>query len=139
MKKIINNIILLIIIALCAFACTEDYLTDGGIAKAETELTVYDYLKANRYDMFDTLVQIIDSLELEETINSAGTFFAPTDYSIQLYLESMTDTLVKYTEVSDILTYTLKHLFNDLEQSAMLQYVIDDAVCSLKNATLKWR
>lgn len=64
-------------------ACTEkDYITDGGLHSAQSNLTTYDYLKNHPYHSFDTLVLAIDHFGLKEEVNRAGTFFAPTDYSI---------------------------------------------------------
>lgn len=67
-------------------ACKKsEYLTDGGLSSAQTNLTTYDFLKNHQYHLFDTLVLAIDHFNLKEEVNRAGTFFAPTDYSLHRY------------------------------------------------------
>lgn len=114
-------------LALGVFACQDDYLTDGGVHSAETDLTVYEYLQQHKYDSFDTLIQVIDHLELAEEINSAGTFFTPTDYSIKNYLELKTDTLRDDTGVEDT-TYSLNHLLDEITAEQILQYALSEKV-----------
>ncbi len=67
------------------FSCTnDDYLTDGGKANPYVNMTTYDYLKSN--PLFDTLVMAIDIAGLQEEVNAAGTFYAPTNFSLNEYI-----------------------------------------------------
>ena len=66
-------------------SCTnDDYLTDGGQANPFVNMTTYDYLKSN--PLFDTLVMAIDIAGLKDKVNEAGTFYAPTNFSINEYI-----------------------------------------------------
>lgn len=78
-------IIYLLLLTSLTTACTnDDYLTDGGIASPYVNMTTYDYLKSN--PLFDTLVMAIDIAGLQDEINAAGTFYAPTNYSMNEYI-----------------------------------------------------
>ncbi len=127
MKRFFKNSILLLVVLVVCFACTEEYLTDSGVAKAETDLTVYDYLKQNRYHMFDSLLVLIDTLDLKDEINSCGTFFAPSDYNIQLYLKDRTETLRDFTGVEDTV-YTFSTLVKNVQARYLLQYALNEKV-----------
>lgn len=87
-----NNIKLIIIVLLgiCILntSCKKDpYIIGGGINNAKSNLTTYDYLKANQLHLFDTLLLLIDKAGMKDIINQSGiTFFAPTDYSIHNYM-----------------------------------------------------
>ncbi|RKR05002.1 hypothetical protein C8C83_4331 [Flavobacterium sp. 90] len=130
-----NSIIILIVIMSITACAKDDYLTDSGVAKAETPLTAYDYLKAHKYQMFDTLITLIDHYDLKETVNSSGTFFAVNDYSIRRFLKAKTDSL-KITSQSDEAKYTLDDLLNDptVTSKSILQYVFKDKI-QLSTAT----
>ncbi len=130
MNLFLKNSIIVLIIFMSITACTkDDYLTDSGVAKAETELTAYDYLKAHKYQMFDTLITLIDHYDLKETINSSGTFFAPNDYSVRRFLKVKTDSLQKSTNSGEA-KYTLADLLNDptVTSHSILQYVFKDKI-----------
>jgi len=133
MKRFLKNSIILLVIAIGAFACTDEYLTDTGIAQAETELTVYEYLEQNKYSMFDSLLVLIDQLDLKDSINSCGTFFAPTNYNIEEYLTDRTNTLRRFSGVEDTV-YTFDNLVNDIQPAYILQYALKEKV-TLADAT----
>lgn len=105
--QLIKRIYLLttIIVSVSFCACKkEGKVTGGSITDAHVNLTTYDYLKTNA--IFDTLVLLIDKAGLRDTVNSAITFFAPTDYSIRELLRKRSDTLkVHYNDES--LLYTI--------------------------------
>lgn len=125
--KNIYTYILIVLTLLSLASCKDDYVTDGGVSKAETPLTVYDYLDQHKYQMFDTVLQLVDKLELKDVINSSGTFFAPNDYNVQNYLDAMSDTLREQTDVADT-TYTLANLLDDITEEMLLQYALADTV-----------
>ena len=136
MNLFLKNTIIVLIIFMSITACTkDDYLTDSGLAKAETDLTAYDYLKAHKYKMFDTLITLIDHYDLKETVNSSGTFFAPNDYSVRRFLKVKTDSLRASTD-SDEAIYSLDDLLNDptVTSHSILQYVFKDKI-QLNTAT----
>ncbi|PKB18983.1 fasciclin domain-containing protein [Flavobacterium sp. 5] len=137
MNLFLKNSIIVLILFLSITACTQDdYLTDSGVAKAETELTAYDYLKAHKYQMFDTLITLIDHYDLKETINSSGTFFAPDDYSIKRFLEAKEKALNPGSPGEVPKTYTLDDLLNDptITSHSILQYVFKEKIL-LNSAT----
>lgn len=75
-------------------ACTnDDYLHDGGVANPNVNMTTYDYLKSN--PLFDTLVMTIDKLNLKEEVNTAGTLYAPTNFSFTSYIMDELEALRK--------------------------------------------
>lgn len=112
MKNIIKLFMFFALTAIVFVACKKDnYLIGGSLESATTTQTTYDYLKSNRYKMFDTLLLVIDKAGLKNVINQTGiTFYAPTNYSIKNYLQKKTleaqkvnpfakysiDTLIKY-------------------------------------------
>ncbi|MFI1773496.1 fasciclin domain-containing protein [Thalassobellus citreus] len=133
MIKNIKNGIILILIVLAFNACTEEYVTDAGVSKAETELTAYDYLKTHKYHMFDSIVKVIDVLNLKDKVNASGTFFAPTDYGLNSFLSQKTfDLQVRFPDS----TYTINSLINDPEatENYILQYAFKERI-TLTDAT----
>jgi hypothetical protein len=100
------------IITVVIASCKKDnYIVGGQLENTTTTLTTYDYLKSNRYQLFDTLLMVVDKAGLKDAINKPGiTFYAPTDFSIKNYLQKKTleaqkidpfaqyniDTLMKY-------------------------------------------
>ncbi|SHM77783.1 Fasciclin domain-containing protein [Mucilaginibacter sp. OK098] len=112
MKNISKLIIVFALANIVFVACKKDnYIIGGKLENATTTLSTYDYLKNNRYKMFDTLLLVIDKAGLKDVINAKGiTFYAPTDFSINNYLQAKTiaaqknnpfarysiDTLIKY-------------------------------------------
>lgn len=93
-------------------ACKKDnYFIGGKLESTTTTLTTYDYLKNNRFKMFDTLLLLVDKAGVKDVINHNGiTFYAPTDFAINNYLQKKSleaqrvnpfarytiDTLIKY-------------------------------------------
>ena len=132
MKSHIKYTLLAILAIIVITSCEEDYLTDGGISKATTELTTYDYLAQNKYHMFDTLLAIIDTLDLKESVNTCGTFFAPSDYNIQNYLDQVEDSL---KDIDEELTYTLDDLYKDVTPKDLLQYMLNEKVTMSSTAS----
>lgn len=132
--RLYKHTLLWLLFVLTLAACQDDYLTDGGVHSAETELTVYECLSQNKYHLFDSLVLLIDHLELEEQINNSGTFFAPTDYSIERYLEVKTDTLVDRTGNVDTL-YTFSDMLDEITTADLLQYAFAEDI-TLDNASV---
>jgi hypothetical protein len=96
-------------------SCKKDaYLTDDGVHEAATSLSTYDYLAANKYHIFDTLIMIIDHLNLKQEVNSAKTFFAPTNYSITRKINRYSlvypslDSVYKYMTADSLRQYILQ-------------------------------
>src|SRR5581483_2777683 len=86
MKKYIYPVLVCMTMA-GLFSCKKAaYITDGGVAKATTPLSTYDYLKQQPYHYFDTTIAIIDHFNLKDSVNKSGTFFAFTDYAINLFM-----------------------------------------------------
>lgn len=80
-----KRIIIFSFIVLVFSACTnDDYLVDGGIANPNVNMTTYDYLRSN--PLFDTLVMAIDIAGLQDEVNAAGTFYAPTNFAFNAYI-----------------------------------------------------
>ncbi|NHA05128.1 hypothetical protein G7092_15065 [Mucilaginibacter sp. HC2] len=112
MKNIIKFFMISALAGIILVSCKKnDYIVGGKLENTTTTLSTYDYLKSNRYNMFDTLLLVIDKAGLKDVINQKGiTFYAPTDFSINNYLQAKTlqaqkknpfakysiDTLIKY-------------------------------------------
>jgi len=123
MKNIIKLIIVIAIANIMLASCKKNYIIGGKLESTTTNLTTYDYLKNNRFKMFDTLLMLVDKAGLKDVINQKGiTFYAPSDFSIDNYLAKKTievqnvnifakytiDTLIKYdlaTFADSIRTY----------------------------------
>jgi len=104
-----------------------DYLIGGTLHDPVVNMSTYDYLKSNRFGLFDTLLLLIDKAGIKETINQKGTFFAPTDYALHRYLEKRSlvsqsmnpnnvwtiDSIIKY-ELADFATTMNMYLIKDV-------------------------
>lgn len=83
--------VLSLILVLVISCKKQDYITGGQKSNPVSNQTTYDYLKGNSMHLFDTLLLLVDAAGLKDSINQTGiTFFAPTDYSIDLYFEERT-------------------------------------------------
>jgi hypothetical protein len=88
MKNIIKNYTALLVICSVLLMITvssckkDDYYRDGGLAKAEFNGTILQYLQSN--PKFDTIAQIVKLAGLEDVFSKEQiTFFAPTDEVIR--------------------------------------------------------
>lgn len=103
-------------------ACKKNYLTDGGLATAVTPLSNYDYLQGNADHYFDTVLMVIDHFNLKDSVNLAGTFFAPTDFSITSLLNAY-----NWTSLDSLYAHTTSKF--------LTQYMFTDTSMSLYGAT----
>ncbi len=88
-KKLFFRVLLPVSLSIVLFASCKknDYLSGGTLHTAKVNMSTYDYLKGNSAGLFDTLLLLVDKANLKDKINQPGvTFFAPTDYAINLYL-----------------------------------------------------
>lgn len=116
-----NRYIFFAVLILLIGCKKDDYLTDGGLSKAVTPLSNYDYLANHTYHYFDTVILIIDHFKLKDSVNKAGTFFAFTDYSVT--------TLMNTLQVT-----TLNELYSKVTSKLVTQYLFSDASITLDNA-----
>ena len=83
--KTFKLFILCAILITAFYSCKkEDDVIGGKLFNAQVNMTTYDYLKTNH--LFDTLVIMIDKMNLKDEVNSSGTFFAVTNYSIHSFV-----------------------------------------------------
>ena len=84
MKTIMKTILMLCSFAVLVAACKkDDYYVDGGLANAQFDGTILDYLDANPVH-FDSVAQVIRLAGLEDVFNNDTlTFFAPNDRNIR--------------------------------------------------------
>jgi hypothetical protein len=99
-----------------------NYLVDGGTVSANTSLSTYDYLKANKYHYFDSTLLLIDHFNLKDSINKAGTFFAFTDFAINLFMRNR-----GYT--------SMEQLYDSVSSKFLTQYMFGDSTLSLAHAS----
>lgn len=120
--KVIFKYTAIAFISLLAFtACKKnDYLKGGTIRSNQVNMTTYDFLKSHPQGLFDTLLLLVDRAGVKDKINQAGiTFFAPTDYAINNYLNSRAveeqriDPFRKWT-IDSMLTYELDKFTDSL-------------------------
>lgn len=110
-----------------------EYLTDGGLSVAKTPLSKYDYLKQNKYHLFDTLIMVIDHYNMKEEVNSAPTFFALTNYSINNYITFKRDSARRVNENNN---YTITDMYNDITADSLRLYILKSRV-ELSSAPLQ--
>jgi hypothetical protein len=123
MKNIIKFMAIAVVMVIAFNSCKKnDYIVGGKLESTTTSLTTYDYLKNNRFKMFDTLLMLVDKAGLKDVINQKGiTFYAPTDYSIDNYLEKRTlevqnsDPFKKYT-IDTLIKYDLSGFKDSLDR-----------------------
>lgn len=124
MRQVHKNISILVValLAISLYACKKDnYLTDGGTHTATTPYTTYDYMAANSFQVFDTVLAIIDHYGLKDSVNKAGTFFAPTDYSVNRLMNSL--------QVDN-----MDDLYTKISSRFITQYLFSDTAITLQNA-----
>jgi len=122
MKKTSTYIISLFAGALIFAACGKnDYRVGGDLHSPNINMTTYDYLKSNQDGLFDTLLMLVDLAGIKDKINQQGvTFFAPTDYAINRYVErrtlqlQKTDPFLKWT-VDSIIQHELPRFADSLD------------------------
>ncbi|WPV69722.1 hypothetical protein [Chitinophaga sp. LS1] len=108
---------------LLATACKKDsYLTDGGVHNANTGLSTYEYLAQHSAHYFDTTILLIDHFGLRDSVNKAGTFFAFTDYSINLLMNKE-----GYASLED--------LYNNTTAKIITQYLFTDSISLYNTST----
>lgn len=121
--KILNSIICIMMIVACfVTSCKkDDYFVGGTLHNTKVNLTTYDFLKNNDRGLFDTLIMLIDKAGIKEKINESNTtFFVPTDYAINNYVEFRTlkeqeiDPSKKWT-VDSIIKYELPRFADSLD------------------------
>ncbi|SDE04218.1 hypothetical protein SAMN05216464_103436 [Mucilaginibacter pineti] len=138
MKKInhyFGVVLVALLLVLCMGACKKnDYLTDGGLAKAVSPFSTYDYLKNNKYHQFDTLLTLIDFYKLKDDINNAKTFFAPPDMAINALMKTITiKRVVDGATLSSPIT-TLQQLTDSVSANLFKQYIFNKTI-TLDGAT----
>ncbi|SEO95728.1 hypothetical protein SAMN05192574_11747 [Mucilaginibacter gossypiicola] len=116
MKHMIKNSSLFLLglfMVISLGACKKNgYLTDGGVSKAYTSLSTYDYLKNNQYHQFDTVIMLIDHYQLKNTLNSAKTFFAFTDMSVNGLMKTLKVTSIDQLTDSVSAKLFTQYMFN---------------------------
>lgn len=144
MKNITPHKLIVVALLLLTVAFTSckktSYVTDGGLANAYSKFSTYDYLKNNQYHQFDTVLMLVDKLNLKDTINNAKTFFAFTDMSLHQLMTSLgTTTLDELTDSVSSKLFT-QYMFNqaitldDAKTTAIAytNYVGSKAPCAIK-------
>ncbi|HEY8935907.1 MAG TPA: hypothetical protein VIM65_11830 [Cyclobacteriaceae bacterium] len=114
--KSLNRLFLAITIltVICMSACKEnDYLTDGGVYKAVSSLSTYDYLKSSSH--FDTLILIVDYFGLKDALNEAPTTYAFTDYTAKVFMRSIDCT-------------TMNQLYDSISSKFVTQYLFPEKI-----------
>jgi hypothetical protein len=120
----IFKILLFSLIAVIAFySCKKDYVIGGSVFNPNVNMTTYDYLKTNH--LFDTLVIMIDKTGLKEEVNSSGTFFAVTNYSIKSYITQKRDQ-VRIEKDDENYPYTFDSLDFSMLKDSLRAYMFKE-------------
>ena len=118
-----KNILFFFLFYVLINGCSKDsYLDDGGVQTPNTSLSAYDYLAGNAYHYFDTVLLIVDHFNLKDSVNRAGTFFAPTNFSVN---RVMTNYKIP----------TLDSLYKRVTSKFITQFLFSDTSITLTNAT----
>ncbi|RFM27866.1 fasciclin domain-containing protein [Deminuibacter soli] len=134
MRNYFHHYITALAVALVCFSsCKKDsYITGGVPSVTKVNMTTYDYLAANSFQLFDTVLLLIDKAGLKDAVNQPGTtFFAPTDGAVLLYLQNQT--LVGQSKQGLTYKYTLDSLLSN-----GLQTVKDSMKLYLFNKTIAY-
>ncbi|MDH5828738.1 hypothetical protein [Sphingobacterium faecium] len=122
MKKIILNIIIVLGIIVGISSCKKDgYFVGGELHNPKIDMTTYDWLKSNKYGVFDTVLMLIDKSGAKDKINASGiTFFAPTDRDVHNYVQARSFAIQqidpnKMWTVDSIIKYELKSFADSLD------------------------
>jgi hypothetical protein len=109
--------------------CKKNYIIGGAVqnVNANKDLTTYQVLAQN--PLYDTVVQLIDTAGLQDSINTPNyTFFAPSDYAVRSYLEMRTLQVQATIDANaqfglDSLFYYLRNNINGTRDS-FLMYIV---------------
>lgn len=122
MKKTILNIFLLMGIVVAISSCKKDaYFVGGELHNPKINMTTYDWMKSNKYGVFDTVLMLIDKAGVKDKINATGiTFFAPTDYDVDNYVQLRTTAIQKIDPkkkwtVDSIMKYELNRFKDSID------------------------
>ncbi|HEY0273008.1 MAG TPA: hypothetical protein VGC22_07465 [Chitinophaga sp.] len=123
---------LLALVAVSIFSCKREYTEGGTILDPHVNMTTYDYLKTNK--LFDTLVLLIDRTGLKDEVNSAGTFFAVSNYSIDHYIDvKKQDLEIKLNDEN--LVYTFDSLDYAALKDSLRAYMFKDHILNADQNT----
>ncbi|WP_183558877.1 hypothetical protein [Mucilaginibacter sp. SP1R1] len=111
---------LIALVVMMTTACKKTYISGGGTSSAKTSLSTFDYLQSHPYHIFDTLTTIIKHYNMVDEVNKAGTFFAPTDYSINRYLLLQNRRVQLINENNK---FTMDSLYARLTADSLRQYL----------------
>lgn len=133
MKNIIKYSLVLIAGCILFASCNKkEYLIDGGLHDPKTPLSTYDYLKQHPWQLFDTLIILVDNLNMKEELNQAGTMFGVTDFSIKTYMNARQTAL---RQINENLVYNLDSLKKDIKADSLRQYLFSEKI-TLSNVPL---
>lgn len=121
-KNLSAACIVLLLLAGAASCKKNNYLNDGGTNNPHTTLSTYDYLKNNSYHDFDSTILLIDHFNLKDSVNKAGTFFAFTDYAINLFMLNN-----NYS--------SMQQLYDSVSSRLLTQYMFGSKDITLDNVT----
>jgi len=120
MKRLIY--ITMIALGATLYSCKKDgYFVGGELHDPKINMTTYDWLKSNKYGVFDTVIMLIDKAGVKEKINKQGiTFFAPTDYDIKNYVNARSRALQSIDEnlrwtVDSMIKYELPRFADSID------------------------
>lgn len=118
-QKMFAVVVLVVTAMLTITSCKKDYYNDTGLAKAEFDGSILQYLDSKPLH-FDTLAKVIRLAGMESTFNNENvTFFAPPDPTIQVSITYLNqrllalgrDTVSKLEDIKPLAWKTLLSLY----------------------------
>ncbi|MGE8292176.1 MAG: hypothetical protein ACN6ON_10870 [Sphingobacterium sp.] len=141
MKRLIY--IAMIALGAMLYSCKKDgYFIGGELHDPKINMTTYDWLKSNKYGVFDTVIMLIDKAGIKDKINKQGiTFFAPTDYNIKNYVNARSRELQKIDEnlkwtVDSMIKYELPRFADSIDMYIVNQ-TLPNSVLTAQGAKYK--
>ena len=126
MNRLIFSRSFWIVFILGMSACKKNsYVNDGGVSKANVNMTTYDYLKSN--PTFSSLAHLIDRAGLKDSVNGNITFFAVTNYGVDEYVSAKKEQRVIALNDENI-TYTIDSIPVSYFRDSLLTYMFDGKI-----------
>ncbi|ANI89088.1 hypothetical protein A9P82_07165 [Arachidicoccus ginsenosidimutans] len=120
MKKYVLRSLVICLLAVYSSCTKDDYKNDGGVSKAEVNMTTYDYLKSN--PQFSELVKLIDKAGLKDVYNGNVTLFAVNNYGVDDWVSAKKEK--KVVELNDEnITYTIDSVPVSQYKDSLLMYL----------------
>lgn len=126
MRRFFLGIFFVSLVICSAVSCTKDsYKNDGGVSKAEVNMTTYDYLKSDT--QFSQLVKLIDKAGLKDVYNGNVTLFAVNNYGVNDWVSAKKEERVIALNDENI-TFTIDSIPVSQYKDSLLMYLFNGKI-----------